>query len=366
MSIQVPSARRGTSLQLHHYQRMTSTPEKDKPEYSPKESNLASCMNMEPLDNNHFLYCGECNKEPEVHCPAHGPYNYIQDKEVPEGDPLKAEHTLPDCLEIKTSKIAGAGLGVFSKEGLQSKIMFGPYGGAIITDNHKSGYCWKDGKEATATSNWMRYVNCAMKEADTNLVALQNKEGIYYCTLKPVSPGEELLVWYGVEFSRELVLIRDKNSQKHTKIHKGKRQYKCEVCGLLCKHSSILKIHMRIHSGERPYMCDKCGFACNKSSTLKTHMRTHSGERLFKCEVCGHACNKSGNLKNHMRMHTGERPYICEVCGKTYKLRDNLKTHIMKHTGERPYKCEICDYSCTRSCDLKTHMKKHTGERLHK
>ncbi|KAH3712571.1 hypothetical protein DPMN_072321 [Dreissena polymorpha] len=146
-------------------------------------------MNMEPLDNNHFLYCGECNKEPEVHCPAHGPYNYIQDKEVPEGDPLKAEHTLPDCLTIKTSKLAGAGLGVFFKEGLQSKIMFGPYGGAIINGNHKSGYCWKDGKEGTATSNWMRYVNCAMKEADTNLVALQNKGGIYYCTLKPVSPG---------------------------------------------------------------------------------------------------------------------------------------------------------------------------------
>ncbi|KAH3798183.1 hypothetical protein DPMN_151774 [Dreissena polymorpha] len=40
-----------------------------------------------------------------------------------------------------------------------------------------------------ATSNWMRYVNCAMTEADQNLVAFQYKGGIYYCTLKPFSPG---------------------------------------------------------------------------------------------------------------------------------------------------------------------------------
>ena len=65
---------------------------------------------------------------------------YLQ---VIEGDPVKADHTLPDCLEIKTSKIAGAGLGVFSKVGLESRVMFGPYGGDIITENLKSGYCWQ-------------------------------------------------------------------------------------------------------------------------------------------------------------------------------------------------------------------------------
>ncbi|KAH3749527.1 hypothetical protein DPMN_184025, partial [Dreissena polymorpha] len=175
------------------------SPEKDKTEYSLQERNLSSCMNLEPCDNDHFLYCGECNKEFEGDCPVHGPYNYIQDKEVPEEDPLKAEHSLPDCLEIKTSKIAGAGLGVFSKEELESRIMFGPYRGDI-TDDHKSGYCWqgkiyKDGKgshfvdaQNKANSNWMRYVNCAMTEADRNLVGLQYKGDIFYCTLKPVLP----------------------------------------------------------------------------------------------------------------------------------------------------------------------------------
>ena len=60
---------------------------------------------------------------------------------MPEGDPLQADHTVPDCLVIKTSKIAG--LGVFAKDGLESRVMFGPYGGDIVAENQKSGYCWQ-------------------------------------------------------------------------------------------------------------------------------------------------------------------------------------------------------------------------------
>ena len=35
----------------------------------------------------------------------------------------------------------------------------------------------------TSISNWMRYVNCARSEAETNLVAFQYKAHIYYKTL---------------------------------------------------------------------------------------------------------------------------------------------------------------------------------------
>ncbi|KAH3843296.1 hypothetical protein DPMN_116810 [Dreissena polymorpha] len=409
---------KGDHVKKFKRMKKTRSPEKDKTEHILQARNLVSCMSLEPPDNDHLLYCGECNKEFDGDCPVHGPYNYIQDKEVPEEDHLKAEHTLPDCLEIKTSEIAGAGLGVFSKEGLESRIMFGPYGGDIITDNPKSGYClqgkiYKDGKgshfvntQNKATSNWMRYVNYAMTEADQNLVAFQYKGGIQYCTLKPVLPGEELLVWYRDELARELGLIRPKNLpssyssnnsghfnehmsihagerlykceecgyacnksgnlKAHMRIHSGDKLYKCEQCGYACNQSSDLKKHMRIHSGERPYKCEDCGYACHQSGTLKTHMRIHSGERPYKCEECGYACYQSNDLKKHMRIHTEERLYKCEVCGKAFKQSGSLKTHMTIHTEERPYKCEVCGHSCKRSVHLKKHMMIHKGERPHK
>ncbi|KAH3819203.1 histone-lysine N-methyltransferase PRDM7-like [Dreissena polymorpha] len=156
--------------------------------------------------------------------------------------------------------------------------MFGPYGGDIITDNHKSQYClqrkiYKDDKgsdfvdaQNKTTSNWMRYVNWAMTEADRNLVGLQYKGGIYYCTLKSVSPDEELLVWYRDELARELGLIRPQNLPS----------------SYSNKNTGHFKEHMTILTVERPFKCGVCGYACYESGDLKTHMRRiHSKERLL-------------------------------------------------------------------------------------
>lgn len=51
-------------------------------------------------------------------------------------------------------------------------------------------------------SNWMRYVNPARTVEEQNLVACQNGLEIYFYTIKPLQPGQELLVWYCQELAQ--------------------------------------------------------------------------------------------------------------------------------------------------------------------
>ncbi|XP_072227094.1 PR domain zinc finger protein 1 [Leuresthes tenuis] len=58
-------------------------------------------------------------------------------------------------------------------------------------------------------SNWMRYVNPAHSLAEQNLVACQNGRDIYFYTIRPVEPKQELLVWYSQEFAQRLCSQQD-------------------------------------------------------------------------------------------------------------------------------------------------------------
>lgn len=55
----------------------------------------------------------------------------------------------------------------------------------------------------------MRYVNPARSLAEQNLVACQNGRDIYFYTIRPVEPKQELLVWYSQEFAQRLCTQQD-------------------------------------------------------------------------------------------------------------------------------------------------------------
>ncbi|XP_041867486.1 PR domain zinc finger protein 1 isoform X2 [Melanotaenia boesemani] len=65
-------------------------------------------------------------------------------------------------------------------------------------------------------SNWMRYVNPARSLAEQNLVACQNGRDIYFYTIRPVEPKQELLVWYSPEFTQRLCSQQDELRHKHS------------------------------------------------------------------------------------------------------------------------------------------------------
>ncbi|KAG5842257.1 hypothetical protein ANANG_G00175720 [Anguilla anguilla] len=53
-------------------------------------------------------------------------------------------------------------------------------------------------------SNWMRYVSPARSPSDQNLVACQNGNDVFFYTLGPVEPQQELLVWYSEEYCERM------------------------------------------------------------------------------------------------------------------------------------------------------------------
>lgn len=85
----------------------------------------------------------------------------------------------------------------FSKGSKQLKL---PYS-QIVKDGKFSHFL--DGRDESQ-SNWMRFVNCSRCEDEQNLVAYQYRGEIYYRTYKSVSPGKELLVWYGESYAKDL------------------------------------------------------------------------------------------------------------------------------------------------------------------
>ncbi|XP_034018448.1 PR domain zinc finger protein 1 [Thalassophryne amazonica] len=129
----------------------------------------------------------------------------------------QAERSLPRNLALKRSRNSTEVLGVTSKELIPKGTRFGPLVGerytneTLLKDANRK-YFWRVFSEGRLhhildglneeRSNWMRYVNPACAVEEQNLVACQNGLDIYFYTIKPLQPGQELLVWYCPEFAQ--------------------------------------------------------------------------------------------------------------------------------------------------------------------
>ncbi|XP_078667162.1 histone-lysine N-methyltransferase PRDM9-like [Branchiostoma floridae x Branchiostoma belcheri] len=344
---------------------------------------------VEIPDDDHFLFCEDCNELYEGDCPVHGPLTVVKDKVVPKGEPNRAARTLPDHLSVRPSKIRGAGDGVWlDGQAMAKNLVFGPYDGKITGPEIglTTGYAWQISKndkvkyyiDATdvTKSSWMRYVNCARNEEEQNMVAFQYYRNIYYRTYKPVLPGTELLVWYGNEYAKELGISEkaqgkeeEPRKQQHCVQTGAVAGYSCSRCGKLFSTQDYLDRHVKTHadmSGVKRHKCKHCNYSTDITVDLKKHMVTHTGERPFKCPTCGKGFTRKDNLRTHERVHTGEKRYRCEECGKAFNLQHHLTSHMLTHSGLQPHVCTQCGKGFTTSSYLQKHMRIHTGEKPYK
>ncbi|KAL1416225.1 hypothetical protein MTO96_006483 [Rhipicephalus appendiculatus] len=143
----------------------------------------------------------------------------VRDQACEEGLSNRAEASLPRNLLLKPSQTLSDVLGVWSTDYIPRGTRFGPLMGDVyrkdeVPANANRKYFWRvyDGPDSfhyvdgfdVSKANWMRYVNPAYSSENQNLVACQVKQDIYFYTIKPIYPNQELLVWYCREFAERL------------------------------------------------------------------------------------------------------------------------------------------------------------------
>ncbi|KAL7295363.1 zinc finger protein OZF-like isoform X2 [Trichogramma pretiosum] len=202
--------------------------------------------------------------------------------------------------------------------------------------------------------------------------------------------------------------------------------FKCDICGLVFGHMSLLNHHKRIHNStpsniqqqtqqvviqapttvtvqptpERPYTCDMCGACFALPGELKSHKTNmHAKPKVLMCDDCGsvdpceHQPTKIKKLKpgHHPVKRRGVTSVTkCHKCNGTGiifigKHSEKLESGISslakcsgcKATGriiigsgksnnqlqEKPFHCNVCDGTFSRYSSLWSHKRLHSGDK---
>uniref|UniRef100_A0A8B9CVH3 PR/SET domain 2 n=1 Tax=Anser brachyrhynchus TaxID=132585 RepID=A0A8B9CVH3_9AVES len=142
---------------------------------------------------------------------------------------------LPEDVRLFPSAVDKTRLGVWATKSILKGKKFGPFvGDKKKRSQVKSNvYMWEvyypnlgwmcvdatDPKKG----NWLRYINWARSGKEQNLFPLEINRTIYYKSLKPIAPGEELLVWYNGEDDPEIAAaIEEERASARSRRHSPK------------------------------------------------------------------------------------------------------------------------------------------------
>ncbi|GBN95384.1 Zinc finger protein 10 [Araneus ventricosus] len=148
-------------------------------------------------------------------------------------------------------------------------------------------------------------------------------------------------------------------------IHKGMKQYKCDVCKKTFRRSEHLQRHVLTHIADKPHECKLCGKKFSYKSFLIRYTETHEVIKQYKCDVCSKTFRRNEYLKKHVLTHTGEKRFQCEVCGKSFRQKGHLQRHVRTHTDDKPFECKVCGKSFRQNEHLQKHVRTHTVNKLH-
>jgi len=259
-----------------------------------------------PMDE--FMWCDYCEEDCHFGCtiPEHRP-QFVD------------EIDMRGMFLIAKSKYKEAGLGVFNgfEETIPEGIVFGPYYGPIIdpvvykSRKKQSGYAWElkdpmlskvvgyvdpgwDG-EVQPYEYPLAMINSANCSDEQNVVGVQYRGEIVYRVCRPIEFGEELLTYYGHNYSRSIGILPNL-----FKI--GVQSYSCRwpSCNKICTSQQALSNHEAYHRPKK-YKCKQCPFQTAHGGNLTQHIADRHSTPNFDCPTCHVKFSRSGNYLRHVK-----------------------------------------------------------------
>uniref|UniRef100_A0A8C7X3B3 PR domain containing 2, with ZNF domain b n=1 Tax=Oryzias sinensis TaxID=183150 RepID=A0A8C7X3B3_9TELE len=314
---------------------------------------------------------------------------------------------LPSSLNLGPSAINQNRIGVWATQGIPKGKRFGPFVGekkkrSQVTSNvymwevyfPSRGWMCIDATDPMK-GNWLRYVNWARSSKEQNLFPLEINRAIYYKVLKPIRPGEELLVWYTVEDNPEITAALEEeraNSLNRKNSHRAKqaRRKVLEKArqagsgGFKTTSGTEATIKEMWDGGEgKPLNEEEDGddsqeTAHQTSQQLNAADYTQSKKSGPSCDGGSLAVSqvklKSSSVAAHdpdfepggeLESDAHGESYPCPHCERRFSTRQGLERHAHIHgisyQQAQVFRCQYCNKSFGSQVGRRRHERRHEG-----
>ncbi|XP_076271048.1 uncharacterized protein LOC143202932 [Rhynchophorus ferrugineus] len=282
--------------------------------------------NTNPTIKTNLKLCGICGDKHSYDCCKYlNISKHIPDKLVES----KARLSSPDILEIV--KLADQSSTIVAKTNIPIGVQFGPFIAKLTDtlnpfvlfplkvfieeDNEITTYYLDTTDENECC--WMMFVLPATKLSEQNLICYQDNNNIYFATMRPISKGDVLRVWYSPYYATKM----QKNLLVNTK------EVVRDVSNKMTDLNAIVKDQQKIIPRE-VWNCKFCYKLEKNVTDFAQHLYNHYSLQSRKiCSFCKQSFLHIKDYKNHLRLfHESSITEAGKPNNQTQIISKNLET----------------------------------------
>ena len=155
-------------------------------------------------------------------------------------------------------------------------------------------------------------------------------------------------------------------------------KFTCKYCQKEFKYERNVVTHVdKVHFGKDECECKICGVGFTRGYNLKTHLREQHGVldvglslkresmNMYICSTCKSQFQRRYHLTEHERQHQENNiAYSCDVCKATFASKSKLTRHKKtRHISAPILPCSVCDRKFHTLWSLNNHFKTHSESR---